>query len=256
VRRAHYRYGPRRAQFGELTLPESTERLPPVVIVLHGGYWRGLYSYRLMRPLARQLAASGFAVWNVEYRRVGLGGAGGGWPATFEDVAAAIDFLGTLETVDPSRLATCGHSAGGHLALWAAGRHRLAKGTPGARPDQALRGAVSLAGLPDLEHLGDFGLGHDAIDRLLGGTIEQVPERFHAASPAALLPFGVPQLLTHGLDDSTIPPGMSERYAKQASELGDEATYLPLPGVNHRQIIEVRHHAVDLVASYLEALLA
>jgi len=252
MRRARYHYGPRRGQFGELNLPDRVSEPLPGVLLLHGGYWRGIYSYRLMRPLARALVERGFAVWNVEYRRVGLGGGRGGWPQTFEDVASAADFLTGIAEVDASRLASCGHSAGGHLALWLAGRHRLPEGAPGARPDQLLSAAISLAGVSDLERLGDFGLGTESVDRLLGGTIGEFPERFAAASPAALLPLGLPQLLAHGLLDSTVPPAMSEAYARRAGALGDDATYLPLTGLNHRQLIESWHHVVEPVAEYLD----
>ena len=85
-----------------------------------------------MTPLARDLAARGFAAWNIEYRRVGQ--EGGGWPGTLEDVAAAADAVPGLDGVDPSRVVTVGHSAGGHLALWLAARHRIAAGAPGAEP--------------------------------------------------------------------------------------------------------------------------
>ena len=123
-----YRYGSDPAQFGELTLPDG--RALGTVVVLHGGFWGARYDLSLGRPLAADLAARGYAAWNLEYRRSGNGG---GWPATFEDVAAGIDLLATLP-VDPSRVAAIGHSAGGHLGAWAAARAGLPDGAPGARP--------------------------------------------------------------------------------------------------------------------------
>jgi acetyl esterase/lipase len=102
-----YRYGPDPAQFGELSLPDG--QALGTVVVLHGGFWRARYDLSLARPLAADLAARGYAAWNLEYRRAGNGG---GWPATFEDVAAGIDLLATLP-VDTSRVAAVGHSGQG-----------------------------------------------------------------------------------------------------------------------------------------------
>ncbi|MGQ0574766.1 MAG: alpha/beta hydrolase, partial [Pseudonocardia sp.] len=142
-------YGPDRSQFGELTLPAGDGPLP-VVVVVHGGFWRSAFGLELGRPLAVDLANAGFAAWNIEYRRIGNGG---GWPATFDDVAAAVDLLagpggdaaGGRLALD--RVAAVGHSAGGHLAAWLAARPGLPAGAPGAAPRVALRGAVSQAGV-------------------------------------------------------------------------------------------------------------
>ena len=156
-----------------------------------------------MTPLARDLAARGIAAWNIEYRRVGQ--EGGGWPGTLEDVAAAADAVVGLEGVDASRVATVGHSAGGHLALWLAARHRLPEGAPGAGPRLRPLGAVSQAGVSDLVAGARAGLGGGACQALLGGEPDDVPERYAVASPAALLPLGVPQLLVHGARDDLVP---------------------------------------------------
>src|SRR5947209_17240556 len=120
-----YRYGRARSQRADLHLPAGVVS-PPVMVLVHGGSWQRRYGRIVMRGLARDLLRRGWAVWNIEYRRLG---GGGGWPATFADVAAAIDHLGQLGSlVDLSRASVLGHSAGGHLALWAAGRARLAPG--------------------------------------------------------------------------------------------------------------------------------
>ena len=116
MRPARYPYGPHPAQYGELWLPGRAA--VTTVVIVHGGFWRARYDLSLGRPLAADLVRRGYAVWNLEYRRVG---AGGGWPATFEDIAAGIDLLADLP-VSTSRIAAIGHSAGGHLAAWAAGR--------------------------------------------------------------------------------------------------------------------------------------
>src|SRR5215475_12588483 len=141
-----HRYGADLAQFGELWLPEGAAA--GTVVVIHGGFWRARYDLSLGRPLAAALAARGYAAWNLEYRRAL---AGGGWPTTFEDVAAGIDLLGTLSAdtgpVDTSQVIAVGHSAGGHLAAWAAGRAKLPPGAPGANPKVAVTGVIAQAGV-------------------------------------------------------------------------------------------------------------
>src|SRR5262245_61264123 len=109
-------------------MPDGATEPLPVVVLLHGGFWRGRYGKVLMRPLARAVVANGWAAWNVEYRRVGRLGGGGGWPDTLTDVAAAVDALAAQPGVDLDRVASCGHSAGGHLALWLGARPRLQDG--------------------------------------------------------------------------------------------------------------------------------
>ena len=144
-------YGDHPDQVGNLHLPAgdpAAEGLWPAVVLIHGGFWRFGWDRTLMTPLARDLASRGFAVWNIEYRRVGQ--EGGGWPGTLEDVAAAADAVAGLEGVDAGRVVTVGHSAGGQLALWLAARHRLPAGAIGAAPRLRPRAAVSQAGVSDL----------------------------------------------------------------------------------------------------------
>ena len=132
MRPATVRYGNDRAQVAEVWRPRAAEGLLPVVVLIHGGFWRQLYTKRLMHGLARAVAARGWIAYNIEYRRVGSFGHGG-WPETFEDVSDAIDRLAGVDGVDHQRVATCGHSAGGHLALWAASA-RSTGPTPRAGP--------------------------------------------------------------------------------------------------------------------------
>src|SRR5579864_9250719 len=155
-------YGPAKPQFGELYLPPARPREAlPVVILIHGGYWRARYDLTLMNDLARDLAARGYAAWNIEYRRIG--NPGGGWPGTFLDVARATDYLHIIEStydLDLERVVPIGHSAGGHLAVWLAARPRISAGDPlagtsingGQAHNGPLipRGAISLAGVLDL----------------------------------------------------------------------------------------------------------
>jgi acetyl esterase/lipase len=238
LRRTLVRYGTHRANVAELWRPPLVTGDLPVVVLIHGGYWKAAYTKRLMRRLSNAVTDEGWAAFNTEYRRVGRFGGGGGWPETFVDVAAAVDALTRVPGVDLGRVATCGHSAGGQLALWAAGRHRLPAGAPGAAPAVRPCGAVSLAGVADLERAAGLGLGGGAVPALLGGGPQAHPDRYAIASPAALLPLGVPQVLVHGVDDTTVPPSMSERYAARAVAAGDDATYVPVDDVDHMGVID------------------
>jgi hypothetical protein len=183
--------------------PSSGDDLP-VVALIHGGYWRAAFTKRLMNGLAEAMAVHGWAAWNIEYRRMGRFGGGGGWPATFADIRAAIDHVQQLPRVDPSRLVTCGHSAGGQLALWVASRNEAATGIAATSPVVQPRGAVALAGVVDLVRGAELRLGGDAVRQFLGGLPEEHPERYRSASPAALLPIGIPQVLVHGLADTAV----------------------------------------------------
>lgn len=243
VLRIAYGKGPQ--QFGELLVPPPSLALPrmlppfPVAIVIHGGFWKKAYGLDLMTPLSLALAARGVAAWNIEYRRVG--DEGGGWPGTFLDVAAAADHVGSLakeHRLDLSRVVSVGHSAGGHLALWAAARRRIHEGEP-LFSDRPLRlsGVVSLAGVPDLARAAHEGLGGGAAAALMGGSPAAVPARYAAASPAALLPLHVKQILVHGSEDAIVPLLLSQDYAFAAKAKGDDVRLVTLPG-GHFDVID------------------
>jgi acetyl esterase/lipase len=214
-------YGSDPAQFGDLYLP-SQPGPHPVVVLLHGGCWRGQYGLAPLGQLCTALTAEGLAVWNVEYRRLGNGG---GWPATFIDVATAADALRGIAgqyALDLARVVAMGHSAGGHLALWLAGRHRL---PPESQLYTAaplpLRGVVSLAGVPDLVEGVKRDLCGGAILDLVGGSPETMPERYRQASPSALLPLGAPQRHIVGREDQSVPADYVEQYAAVAAKQDD-----------------------------------
>jgi acetyl esterase/lipase len=226
------------------------------MVLLHGGFWRAPYSKALMRGLARSVSRRGWAAWNIEYRRLGRFGGGGGWPTTLEDVAGATDFLATRDGLDLDRVVTCGHSAGGHLALWLAARNRLGDRGPGGPPAVHVRAAIALAGVGDLREGDALRLGHGAVGELLGGRPDEVPTRYAVASPAEILPLGVPQILVHGLDDTVVPAGMSERYADRARAAGDDARYVPLPGVGHRPLLRAGGAGWMAALEHLDLLLA
>jgi acetyl esterase/lipase len=213
------RYGPDPAQVGELYRPEGASA--GTVVVIHGGFWRARYGRSLGRPLAVDLARRGYTAWNIEYRRVG---AGGGWPYTADDVAAAIDHLAELD-VDTSAVVAVGHSAGGHLAVWAAGR---------AEPRVALTGVVSQAGVLDLVTAEATGVGRTAVRDLLGGTPAQVPDAYAAADPMARLPLAVPVVCLHSPGDDEVPIAQSEAYVAAA---GDRARLVRTEG-DHYTLID------------------
>jgi acetyl esterase/lipase len=247
-------YGAHHSQVGDLWTPSPVGGDLPVVVLIHGGFWRPPFTKALMGRLARAVTARGWAAWNIEYRRVGPFGGGGGWPQTFADIAAAVDHVASFPGVDIGRVVTCGHSAGGTLALWAAGRHRLPVEAPGSSVKVAVSTAISLAGVVDLAAADASGVGGDAVATLLGGSRDQVPDRYALASPAALVPLGVPQILIHGLADTVVPPSMSESYGKRAREAGDDVRYLALPGVGHREVIDARGPAWEHLTVELDAM--
>ncbi|MGY1653275.1 alpha/beta hydrolase family protein [Geodermatophilus sp. SYSU D01119] len=239
-------YGPHPDQFLELTLPDG-DGPAPVVVVLHGGFWRAAYGVELARPLAADLAAAGSAAVAVEYRRLG---SGGGWPATLEDVAAAIDALAGEAGLDLGDVTVVGHSAGGHLAAWAAGRGRLPEGAPGAAPRVRVTAAVLQAGVLDLERAAEQELGRRATQEFLGGEPGEVPGRYAAADPVRLLPTGADVLCVHGTGDDVVPPEQSGRYAAAARAAGDRVEVRHVPG-GHRDPIDPAGEGWAVVRNWL-----
>jgi acetyl esterase/lipase len=219
-----------------------------VVIIIHGGFWKAKYSLDLMNPLADDLTEHGFASWNIEYRRVSAdgiaGNLGSGWPGTLTDVAQAADYLRELASeykLDLGCVITLGHSAGGHLALWLAARSRLPENSPLATIVTPLHiaFAVSQAGAVDLDLMWQVQQPNSPVANFLGGTPSEVPERYALASPARLLPLGVPQMLVHGQADDIVPIQVSQAYLAAAHQAGDTAvSLLELPDVDHFDVID------------------
>jgi acetyl esterase/lipase len=233
-------YGDAPEQMGELYLPPGAGP-HPVVVALHGGFWRAKYSRKHLRPLCALIARRGWAVWNLEYRRVGKG-QGGGWPATFADVAAGIDALAGLDApLDLERVVAIGHSAGGHLALWAAARPGLPAGAPGAAPQVRVRAVAALAAASNLVATRSFVDPGGAVHDLMGVTPEAAPDdRFALANPFQRLPLGIPVLLVHGVEDSTVRVQRSRDFAEAAAAAGDaDVTVREVPG-EHRAVVDPR----------------
>lgn len=234
-------YGEHPAQYVELTRPDGPSR--GVVVVLHGGFWKAAYGAELGRPLAARLAELGWTAWNVEYRRVG---AGGGFPATFDDVHAAVEAL-AAHVPDLSTVVALGHSAGGHLAVWAAARGRFARWQP---TRVALTRVVSQAGVLDLTDAEAAGLGSHAVRGLMG--VGSADAAFDLVDPRRQLPLSVPVVCVHARDDDTVPFAQSQEYVAAAGAAGAVAELVEVPG-GHFGVIEVGSPAWARVEQALAA---
>jgi acetyl esterase/lipase len=234
-----HRYGDDPSQVADLHLPRGAGPFP-VAVVLHGGFWRDRYDRTLMDEVCADLAAHGWAAWNLEYRRLG---SGGGWPATFADVGAGIDQLAlTRAPIDIRRVVAIGHSAGGHLALWAATR---------AEPAVPVTAAVGQAAVSDLAAAARLGLSAGVAAELLGGPPELVPDRYAAASPVERLPLGVPSLLVHGGRDDTVPVELSHGFQRAAVAAGDECALVVHEHDGHFEHIDPSTPAWATVTAWL-----
>ncbi|QKW62098.1 alpha/beta hydrolase [Streptomyces sp. NA03103] len=239
----------------------------PVVVVLHGGSWRAPYDRRHISPFAGFLAERGFAVASVEYRRgaAGTGPDGSGepvagrWPDTFDDVAAALDALPELvrqhlPRADARRTVLTGHSAGGHLALWAAARHLLPADAPWRTDRPApLRGVVALAPIADFEVADKLDVCGGAARQLLGGG-ELFAERRRYADPALLLPTGIATTLVQGRADVDVPQAVAEAYADAAAKAGEVVGVTLLEDVGHYPLIDPAADACAVVAEEIAQL--
>ena len=248
------------SQYGELRVP--TDRGPhPVVVLIHGGCFKAAYATpRDLAPMADALKAEGIATWNIEYRR--LGQPGGGWPGTYLDVGRAVDYLRALagkHNLDLGRVVLLGHSAGGHLAMWAAARARVPTSSPLYVTDPLpVRGVIDLAGPLDLTaHIPEYErLCRDTvITTLLGGPPAAVPERYAQASPIRLLPLGVPQVLVVGEHEEFVPRPLVEAYAQTATRAGDRVRLVDVPGAGHFELASPRTPAWPVIEAAIRSLL-
>lgn len=241
---ARIAYGPDPNQFGDLRLPKTPGR-HPVVVNIHGGFWRARYDLEHAGHLCAALAKVGFATWNLEYRRVG--NPGGGWPGSFEDLTHGFQFLGQIAAkygLDLKRAVVMGHSAGGQLALV------LAAHQP------SLRGAVSLAGAVDMRRVHELKLSNDAVAEFLGGPPELVPEHYREADPIGLPMPKMPQRLVHGINDDIIPIDISRRYRDAKRNLGEPVQLIEVANAGHFELIDPRTAAWKTVESTVRDLLA
>ncbi len=229
-------YGRDPLQFGEIRLPPG--RGPhPVAVIIHGGCWYAEYDLNHIASFAEALTRLGVATWVIEYRRIG--NTGGGWPGTLEDVAQATDYLRTLARVyslDLRRVVAVGHSAGGQLALWLATRDTLPRESPlHSGYPLRLRGVISLAGITDMQKFGSRCGG--AARKLLGGSREEIPERYKQSSPIELLTRGTPLRLIHGALDQIVPLEFGEEYEMAAKSKGLDIELIVLKDAGHFDLI-------------------
>lgn len=248
-------YGEDSLQFGDLRLPDG-DGPHPLAIAIHGGYWRNRYDLVHLGHLCAALSDAGIATFNLEYRRVGDDG--GGFPGTLLDVAAGtrwiIDHAAEIG-IDPERVVVIGHSAGGHLASWLGSLASVPSSSPIAAEPLPLRGVVSLAGVLDLEEAWTRHLSNDAVVELLGGTPDEVPDRYMAASPLALLPVNTPQVLIHGDTDDLVPLAIAEHYHARALATGSPCELITLPGADHFAVIDPSSDAWSAVLAAVKRLL-
>ncbi|WP_351234865.1 alpha/beta hydrolase [Streptomyces sp. NPDC002133] len=263
-------YGEHPDQVVDFYAPRDGRDPVPLVVVLHGGAWRAPYDRQHITPFADFLARRGFAVANVEYRRGGslpqqrddedaTGPVAGRWPETFDDVAAALDALPelartALPQADPRRIVLTGHSAGGHLALWAAARHVLPVGSPwrlAAAP--LLRGVVALAPIADLGRAAELSVCGGAVHQLLGGK-DRFEDRAAHADPAALLPTGIATAVVQGREDTVVPQAVAEAYVDAAAKAGETVGFTLLEDVGHFPLIDPAADACAVVAEEIAQL--
>jgi acetyl esterase/lipase len=224
-------YGSDPNQFGELRVPKTGGPFP-VVVSIHGGYWRAKYDLTHTGHCCAALTAKGLATWNLEYRRVG--NPGGGWPGTFEDVRSGYRFVSQIAkryNLDASKLVVVGHSAGGQLALCLAGH------------EPSVKRAISLAGVVDLQQAWELHLSDNAVVGFLGGDPTHVPEHYREADPMQLKIFQATQWLIHGASDDSVPPFLSRNYTEQKKSRGENVHYLEISTAGHLDLIDPRSAA-------------
>jgi acetyl esterase/lipase len=257
------KYGALDLQFGDLWVPElAAGRRAPVAMFVHGGWWKNKYGLEYGGHLCAALKREGIAAWSIEYRRVG--DAGGGWPGTFQDVAAGFDYLKTLGSeypLDLNRVAAAGHSAGGHLAFWLAGRRNIPEASVlhQPQPELAMLGVVGLAGAVDLrltiDLAGRLTFAHDKEEvlRFMGGTPVEVAERYRAGDPGELLPIATPQWLVQGTEDDQIPPELPKRWAENGGRMGNRVTVEMIQNADHFDVVDPESKAWPKVLGAVKA---
>jgi acetyl esterase/lipase len=231
-------YGSDRNQFLDLRIPSSKEKPFPLVINIHGGYWRAKYNLEHAGHLCAALTAKGVATANLEYRRVG--DQGGAWPGTFADIRSAYHFLkqnAQRHRVDVRRIVVMGHSAGGQLALCLGGHE----------PD--VRRIVSLAGVVDLRRAYQLHLSNDAVVEFLRGSPSEIPDHYREADPMELSISAAEQWLVHGTEDEVVPASFSRDYlaAKQKSPRKEDVHLLEIARAGHFDLIDPRSQAWNQV---------
>ncbi|HEY3972698.1 MAG TPA: alpha/beta hydrolase fold domain-containing protein [Candidatus Sulfotelmatobacter sp.] len=233
---ARLAYGPDANQFLDLRLPSVSPKKTspfPLVINIHGGFWRAKYNLDHAGHLCAALTEKGLATANVEYRRVG--NAGGAWPGTFADIRAAYQFLlqnAQRQNLDAKTVIIMGHSAGAQLALCLAAH------------EPSVTRVVSLAGVVDLRRANQLDLSNDAVVEFLRGTPGEVPDHYREADPMELSIPQARQWLIHGSADEEVPPDFSRRYVaikqERSGKEKEDTRLLEISGAGHYDLIDPR----------------
>jgi acetyl esterase/lipase len=249
VRAIRRHYGRAQSQYGHLHVSKADPERG-LIILVHGGFWRSHRALSMTTPMAQALAQEGWNVWNVEYRR----GSDGRWRETLADIAAATDYASALAEelgLEINTTVLVGHSAGAHLAAWAAARI----GGIGAAPaeQRVLCGLVTLNGVLDLAHAAALGIGDDAVRDFLGVDRTEAPEIYGMADPVSRLPIGVPSRCLHSREDERVPFVIAERFIQAAQEAGDDAELVEIAG-EHNAPIEPHTQAWRSVLAVLDSL--
>lgn len=253
-------YGDDSSQIGELRLPSGRGR-HPVVVLIHGGCWKAEYaSMRDLGPIGDALKGEGIASWNIEYRR--LGQRGSGWPGTYLDVGRGIDHLRRLAPahhLDLARVVVLGHSAGGHLTMWAATRQRLSPKSPlHVSNPLPVRGVINLAGTIDMSqniaHM-ETECNDAVVTGMLHGTPASAPDRYREVSANTMLPLGVPQILIWGEHENYVPRELAESHIDAAVKSGDRARLIVVPEAGHFETAMPTSAAWPVVRDAIRSLL-
>ncbi|WP_162926314.1 alpha/beta hydrolase [Teredinibacter purpureus] len=249
-------WGTDNAQFGDLYLAADSQEPLPVVVMIHGGCWQSSYTLDLQEGLSFALAERHFAVWNIEYRRLGNGGE---WPTMFEDVAAATDYVRHLAKHYPlneDAVTAMGHSAGGHLALWLSARSTLSDNSPLYNENPLrIKGTLTLGGIGDLES-GACGNSAEQIIHKSSLNPEEFSERLLSTSPMHMLPNGSSSILLSGSRDTIVPPAISENFSAAANAAGDTSEHLIIAGANHFYLIDETRIDINLLDDSLTRIIS
>jgi acetyl esterase/lipase len=232
----------------DLFLPDPPSQRPaPLIVFLHGGFWRQQWDRTHLRPLASDLASRGWAVATPEFRRVG---GAGGWPIIGLDVMSALTQVrqlveqaapGVVHPLVPVTLA--GHSAGGHLALWSASR----------LPPATVGGVVALAPILDLAAAARVRLDGGAVQDLLGGEPTDVPATYADADPLARLRVDSGRLaVIAGDHDQRVPIEHTHEALTRSDDLGSRIDWVELAGVDHFALIDPTSTAWPVVLQWLD----
>ncbi|UPW10450.1 alpha/beta hydrolase [Gordonia terrae] len=240
--------------WANLYLPtgEQADDSLPLVTIIHGGGWESRAGAEQFDEMARDLADRGLAVYNVEYRRLGTGG---GWPTTFHDVARALDHVPALaESYPQLRIddeLVIGHSAGAQLAVWGGTRHRLTDDEVGSRPAFVPSRVVSISGPLDMR----YAVGHGnnrVITHILGGTPQQVPDRYDSVDPIRNLDPALPVTMFHGLADTDVDPNNSRRYTRALDAAGGSTELQLFDGETHTSLVHHQSPAYNRILDRLD----